>query len=119
MYKRQDLEQLKQYAWPGNVRELRNLIERVVALSRGEELDFTRRVNDSDLASVVPATPVQYDLPFKHAKALMVDAFEREYLAHLLQSHKGNLSAASRAADLDRKHLRELLRKHGLRDPES
>ena len=37
------------------------------------------------------------------------------YLERLLEQHQHNLSAASRAAELDRKHLRELLRKHGLK----
>jgi Response regulator containing CheY-like receiver, AAA-type ATPase, and DNA-binding domains len=46
----------------------------------------------------------------------VVEEFERVYLKALLERHDGNLSAASRSADLDRKHLRELLRKHGLRE---
>jgi DNA-binding NtrC family response regulator len=53
---------------------------------------------------------------FKEAKAGVVEEFERVYLKALLERHEGNLSAASRSADLDRKHLRELLRKHGLRE---
>ena len=57
---------------------------------------------------------VAYDLPFKQAKAQIVDQFERAYLERLMEHHHNNLSAAARAADLDRKHLRELLRKHGL-----
>ena len=32
--------------------------------------------------------------------------------------HQGNLSAAAREAQVDRKHWRELLRKHGLHDGE-
>jgi len=50
------------------------------------------------------------------AKARIVEGFEREYIQALVKRHKGNLSAASRAAEIDRKHLRELLRKHGLRE---
>ena len=59
---------------------------------------------------------VNVDLPFKIAKAQVVDNFEREYVRALLKRHDGNLSAAARAAEVDRKHLRELLRKHGLRE---
>ncbi len=33
------LDKLQQHNWPGNVRELRNVIERAVALSGGDELD--------------------------------------------------------------------------------
>jgi DNA-binding NtrC family response regulator len=55
-------------------------------------------------------------MPFKEAKARVVEDFERVYLKALLERHEGTLSAASRSADVDRKHLRELLRKHGLRE---
>ena len=62
------------------------------------------------------APAVNVDLPFKEAKARIVESFERDYIQELLKRHKGNLSAASRSAEIDRKHLRELLRKHGLRE---
>jgi transcriptional regulator of acetoin/glycerol metabolism len=32
----------------------------------------------------------------------------------LLDKHGGNISGAARAADMDRKHLHKLARKHGL-----
>ena len=59
---------------------------------------------------------VNIDLPFKEAKSHVVDNFEREYIRAILKRHNGNLSAASRSAEVDRKHFRELLRKHGLRE---
>ena len=45
-----------------------------------------------------------------------VEMFEREYIEDLMRRHKMNLSAAAREAQIDRKHLRELIRKYGL-DP--
>jgi DNA-binding NtrC family response regulator len=42
--------------------------------------------------------------------------FEREYIEDLMRRHKMNLSAAAREAQIDRKHLRELIRKYAL-DP--
>jgi DNA-binding NtrC family response regulator len=111
----EDLQRLARHAWPGNVRELRNLIERACALSRGETLDLGDFFGDR--ATPAPSTEgVPYHLPFKEAKAHVVEYFERKYLQVLLERHAGNLSAAARAADVDRKHLRELLRKHGLRE---
>ena len=110
-----ELDRLKQHAWPGNVRELRNVIERACALCHGDrlEIDETFEVRP---VSDAPAGGVDLDLPFKQAKARVIDAFEREYIQALLKRHKGNLSAASRSAEVDRKHFRELLRKHGLRE---
>jgi DNA-binding NtrC family response regulator len=53
-------------------------------------------------------------LPFKEAKGQLVEHFEREYIVDLMKRHRMNLSAAAREAQIDRKHLRELLRKYGL-----
>ena len=46
----------------------------------------------------------------------LVELFEREYILDLMKRHRMNLSAAAREAQIDRKHLRELIRKYGL-DP--
>jgi len=115
-----EVQRLRRHRWPGNVRELRNVIERACALSRGSRLEIDEALDDR------PATRTpgphsllagDVDLPFKEAKARVVDEFERRYIEGLLARHHGNLSAAARNAEIDRKHLRELLRKHGLREP--
>ncbi len=51
-------------------------------------------------------------LPLKRAKADAVSAFERGYLASLMQTHAGNVSAAARAARKHRRAFLALLRKH-------
>jgi len=115
-----EIERLKGYRWPGNVRELRNVIERACTLSHGESLDLDDAMEDSARPLTPPAAVVEAnpstDLPFKQAKAIVIDSFERQYISTLLKRHRGNLSAAARAAEVDRKHFRELLRKHGLRE---
>jgi DNA-binding NtrC family response regulator len=112
-----ELEKLKQHAWPGNVRELRNVIERACALCHGDRLEIDETFEVHPISEEPAAGGgVDLDLPFKQAKARVIDAFEREYIQALLKRHKGNLSAASRSAEVDRKHFRELLRKHGLRE---
>jgi DNA-binding NtrC family response regulator len=112
-----ELEKLKLHAWPGNVRELRNVIERACALCHGDRLEIDETFEVHPISEAPAAGGgVDLDLPFKQAKARVIDAFEREYIQALLKRHKGNLSAASRSAEVDRKHFRELLRKHGLRE---
>ncbi len=110
----EDLERLQRHPFMGNVRELRNVIERACALSRGPQLFVDDALDER--AAGGAATALDIDLPFKEAKAKVVDGFERGYIDALLKRHNGNLSAAARAAEIDRKHLRELLRKHGLRE---
>ncbi|MEW5854009.1 MAG: sigma 54-interacting transcriptional regulator [Myxococcota bacterium] len=58
--------------------------------------------------------PTPFELPFKDAKAAVMDAFERRYLQQLIERHRHNLSRAAHEAQMDRKHLRELLKKYGL-----
>jgi len=85
-----ELEKLKQHAWPGNVRELRNVIERACALCHGERLEIDETFEVRPI-SEAPSAGVDLDLPFKQAKARVIDAFEREYIQALLKRHKGNL----------------------------
>jgi transcriptional regulator with GAF, ATPase, and Fis domain len=110
-----NLERLIAYAWPGNVRELRNLLDRALALS-------PKARSFAELRFSLPGDPVgeredfdyHGELPYAEAKQRLLDAFEARYLEDLIARNDGNISAAAREAELDRKHLRTLLRKHGL-----
>lgn len=108
----EDMARLQRHSWPGNVRELRNVIERACVLSKGDTLNLDDAFSDQ----TPPALGIRTDLPFKEAKGQLVELFEREYIVDLMRRHKMNLSAAAREAQIDRKHLRELIRKYGL-DP--
>ena len=61
-------------------------------------------------------------LPFKDAKARVLEAFEPAYLRALLVKHSDNITRSAAAAGLTRYHLRELCKRYGLRstdnDPE-
>jgi hypothetical protein len=62
-----------------------------------------------------PGVPsVVFYLPYREAKRRIVDPFEKTYVRLLRTAHGANLSAASRASGLSRRHLRALYRKHGL-----
>jgi DNA-binding NtrC family response regulator len=105
-----DRARLLRHSWPGNVRELRNVIERACVLSKGDALYLDDTLTDPG----APALGIRTDLPFKEAKGQLIERFEREYIEDLLRRHRTNLSAAAREAQIDRKHLRELIRKYGL-----
>jgi DNA-binding NtrC family response regulator len=107
---REDMARLQRHTWPGNVRELRNVLERACVLSKGDSLNL----DDALTEEVAPALGIRTDLPFKEAKGQLVELFEREYIVDLMRRHRMNLSAAAREAQIDRKHLRELIRKYGL-----
>jgi DNA-binding NtrC family response regulator len=90
---------LQSYEWPGNIRQLRNMMERFKA------------VGSFQLEDEAPRTA---ELSFHEAKALMIDRFERSYLAALMSEHRGNLSSASRVCGMARNHLRKLLKRHDI-----
>jgi DNA-binding NtrC family response regulator len=103
-------EFLSTHDWPGNVRELRNIVERAViladpALLRGETLDVLgelRRTVERSLTGQVTLRAAR-------------EQREREYLEEILGATERDLDEAARIADVHRKSLERLIRKHGLR----
>ena len=116
------LEQLGRHRWPGNVRELRNVIERALSLGMvvvdgASPHDPALAVNASagaPAAGSSGASSAILDLPFKDAKAALVESFERDYLVNLLARHKGNISRAALEAGIDRNYIHRLVKKYGL-----
>ncbi len=49
---------------------------------------------------------------FKHAKARVVEQFEKSYIKRALLIHDGNISRAARASQKNRRAFWELMRKH-------
>jgi len=106
----ESLQALVAYHWPGNVRELENVIERAVIVATGDTLTDVERF----LATGAQA-PVDLSLPFRDAKARVVEEFERAYVAGLLKAHGGKLTAAARHADMDAKNFSDKMARYGLR----
>jgi DNA-binding NtrC family response regulator len=124
------LAALQAYRWPGNVRELQNVIERACALADGDRL----RVGDlPDYvlagASVTASATIAADgagdleaaraaghgLPLKDAKDHWMTVLEASYLRDVLARHEGNVSAAAKAAGIDRKTFHRLINKYRLK----
>lgn len=98
------LPELLRHSWPGNVRELRNYIES--ALVR----------QDHVLAPAARTEPaIDVGQPLRVVREAWLRHIERRYLEQLLLVHGGNVSAAARAAGVDRVHLHRLLSRAGLR----
>jgi DNA-binding NtrC family response regulator len=98
------LPELLRHSWPGNIRELRNYIEScLVRQERGTPPQ----------ASTEPTIDVAE--PLAVVRERWTRHVERRYLEQLLVLHDNNVSAAARAAGLDRAHLHRLLSRVGLR----
>jgi|SRR5580704_13526309 two-component system response regulator GlrR len=100
----------QRHTWPGNVRELRNAVERAVLLPNHPTLGFEappKKEGDG-------FAHIDIEVPFKVAKQKLVDEFDRRYLQELLEAHDGNISAAARAAGIERMSIYKMIRRLGL-----
>ena len=61
--------------------------------------------------------PIDVSVPFKLAKQGVVNEFEKRYISRLLEQHGGNISAAARAAGIDRMSIHKMLHRLGLANP--
>ena len=96
------------YSWPGNVRELQNVIESAVVMANAETLeisDFPGEISNSESNS-----SLDYNLPFRDAKKIVVEAFERDFVSRKLAENKGNISKAAEALGMHRQSLQHKLK---------
>jgi len=116
---------LERYPWPGNVRELQNVVERACALTEGERItsrdlpDYVlgseASVRAPDTVTAVAMPEPRADLTLKDAKDRWMAVLEASYLRQVLARHDGNISAAAKAAGIDRKTFHRLINKHSLK----
>ncbi|MFZ5470245.1 MAG: sigma-54 interaction domain-containing protein [Myxococcota bacterium] len=105
------VEEWMAHDWPGNVRELANAVARVAIL---EEPPASAQ---SDEPSEVMHVHVDVGEPFHQAKRRLLEEFDRRFVTALLRRHGGNVSAAARAAGIDRMSIHKILARLGLENP--
>jgi DNA-binding NtrC family response regulator len=95
------IEALTRHRWPGNVRELRNYVQQCLVLG-----DVALPVLEApdDLAAEIDAS-----LPLREARDRWLQAFERRYLLEVLRRNGNNVTAAARAAGVNRVYFHKLL----------
>jgi DNA-binding NtrC family response regulator len=104
---------LAAYDWPGNVRELRNVMERSVLLSTGEDLPtewLQIRPGDA-IAPAVSGDAIRLSLD----GSMSFDAMEKLIIEAALQQDDYNVMATARRLVMTRETLRYRMARHGLR----
>jgi DNA-binding NtrC family response regulator len=112
------MSSLLAHDWPGNVRELRNVLERGVYLSpagsSGSPVKLVSMPAPSAEAGGVATPSFDEQKSYRENKEQWENEFEKRYLTWLMQRAQGNISRAAREADMDRKYLHKLLKKHAI-----
>jgi DNA-binding NtrC family response regulator len=106
---------LAAYPWPGNVRELENISLR--AYIRADGIMIDESVVSEVLGVRSPpfhTTGTTESLSYMAAKERVMLAFERDYLTNLMKRSGGNVTAAARMCEMERRQLGKLLKKHGI-----
>lgn len=108
----QALNFLRQYHWPGNVRELKNFVQRVLVLSKDEEITLSDIENlmAMNTQSDNNTDAINIDLPIRDAR----EQFEKAYFIKQLESCEGNIAKLAERAGLERTNLYRKLKSLGI-----
>ncbi|HNX30324.1 MAG TPA: sigma-54 dependent transcriptional regulator [Holophaga sp.] len=96
------LRTLRDYAWPGNVRELENVIHRLVVMGEGERIDVP------DLPELMRFSALRGESPYRTLAEI-----EAEHIRRVMGIVGGNRTRAAEILGVDRKTLREKLKRLG------
>jgi DNA-binding NtrC family response regulator len=97
------LDVLRNYYWPGNVRELENIIQRLVVMTDGGLVEVP------DLPTLMRFSALRRN-GFNRTLAEV----EAEHIRNVLGTVDGNKTRAAEILGIDRKTLREKLKRYGL-----
>jgi len=102
----QTIEAMTAYAWPGNIRELKNVIERAVLLTDGENI----RPKDLHLA-------FKNELAVDDGPQITFREVQRVHIQKALDAENGNVARAAARLDLTRSTLYNKMKTFGIRTP--
>jgi two-component system nitrogen regulation response regulator NtrX len=105
------MDLLAAYSWPGNVRELKNIVERMVIMTRGpviEAKDVPEPVREQ------PKAAVEFSFFEYH---LLKDArreFEKRFIMRKLAENDENISKTAEVIGIERSNLHRKIKSYGI-----
>ena len=94
------LDAFRRYSWPGNVRELENVIQRIIVMTDDEQAEVVDLPED-----------MRFTAPRERGFDRTLEEVEGEYILRILEHLGGNKTRAAEQLGIDRKTLREKLRR--------
>ncbi|MDQ7091380.1 MAG: sigma-54 dependent transcriptional regulator [Methylococcales bacterium] len=96
---------LRNYSWHGNIRELKNLVQRLMILGAGDDIELDEVKNALGSIAEKPAllgtVPEFFNLPLKEAR----EHFEKAYLEYHFERNSGSVAKLAAAIGMERTHL--------------
>ncbi|MCP3981895.1 MAG: sigma-54-dependent Fis family transcriptional regulator [bacterium] len=108
------LDRLKGHAFPGNVRELRNVIERMVILAPGDEIDAAA----AEISLPAPGGGDDGAIALRGSLRDTLIDVERRVVRQTLERSGWRMTAAAEQLGLERSHLYKKLKALGIEKPE-
>src|SRR5213594_2261654 len=100
------------YDWPGNVRELRNMVERLVIMTRGDVIGA-----DDLPAPLRPEAAVPVGEASERSLREARENFERAYILAELRANDWNMTRTSERLGIERSHLYRKLKAYNITPP--
>jgi len=120
------MERLVEYPWKGNIRELENFIRHIIVIKEGDTISvedlpvhFSREYWEKSFESyserVVPEIEKTQDRFSPYDNGHSWEEFERNYVLHLLEKNKWNITKAANQAGLKRSTFDSIMKRLGIR----
>jgi two-component system response regulator AtoC len=104
------VELLSAYSWPGNVRELKNVIERMVVLSKGGKLSAR------DIPGGIKESGARPQGILAAADDLTLEEAEKRLIIRALRVHDGNVTKAAEQLGISRRTLHRKINQYRLKE---
>jgi len=109
---------LERYHWPGNVRELENVMARAVVMAGGSVIRSEHLYEVELLSDLPPESGPPPDEPPESADEIRtLDDVQREHIATVLRSQRGNIKATAQILGISRTTLYKKIRDYGIDAP--
>ena len=102
----------QEYNYPGNIRELRNLVERLLILSRSDVIEA------ADVSRVFPHKSGSRNDGETSLLYSKLEETEKEMILKVLQEYRWQISKVAKVLGLERSHLYKKMKRYGISRPE-
>ncbi|MDP8257170.1 MAG: sigma-54 dependent transcriptional regulator [Candidatus Alcyoniella australis] len=109
-FKSEAVTALRAHSWPGNVRELKNIVERLLIMTRGEQIEARNVQEALSGVNAVGGLGAMEAQGLREARAM----FEREYLLRKLSENNFNVTHTAAAIGVERTHLHRKIKGYGI-----